>query len=133
MSMTDSIADMLTRIRNAATAKRDAVNIPHSKLKEQIANILKMEGYIKDFHVVKDEKQGILRVELIYFDKEQKCVVQGLERISKPGKRVYVKGKEVPQVLGGLGVAILSTNKGVLTDKECRKQNIGGEVLCYIW
>lgn len=133
MSMTDSIADMLTRIRNAATAKRDVVNIPYSKLKEQIANILKMEGYIKDFHVVKDEKQGILRVELIYFDKDQKCVVQGLERISKPGKRVYVKGKEIPQVLGGLGVAILSTNKGVLTDRECRKQNIGGEVLCYIW
>lgn len=133
MSMTDSLADMLTRIRNASTAKLDIVNIPHSKLKEKIADILREEGYIKDYSVINDSKKGVLRIELIYHDKNKECIPQGLKKISKPGRRVYVTSKEIPKVLNGLGIAILSTNKGVLTDKECRKLNIGGEVLCYIW
>lgn len=133
MSMTDSVADMLTRIRNASIVKLKIVNIPHSKLKETIANILSNEGYIKDYRVLSDNKNDILRIELNYLDKDRGCILQGLKKISKPGKRVYVTIKEIPRVLNGLGIAIISTNKGVLTDRECKKLNVGGEVLCYIW
>jgi small subunit ribosomal protein S8 len=133
MSMTDPISDMLTRIRNATVPRHQFVDIPRSSLKEKMAEVLKREGFIKEYKVIKDTKQGILRVELTYGEKREKDVLQGLKRISTPGKRVYVNSKEIPQVLDGLGIAILSTNKGILTDKECREQNVGGEVLCYIW
>jgi small subunit ribosomal protein S8 len=133
MSMTDPIADMLTRVRNATVPKLEIVDIPRSNMKIKIAGILKREGFIKDYTVVKDEYQGVLRIEMGFSEKGKKDALQGLKRISKPGRRVYVSGKDVPKVLNGLGIAILSTNKGVLTDKECRKIGVGGEVLCHIW
>jgi small subunit ribosomal protein S8 len=132
MSVTDPLADMLTRIRNANSARHDRVDIPASRLKEAIAKILKEEGYIKNFKVIEDErKHRILRVFLKY-DPNRRGVIN-LKRISKPSRRVYVGSDEVPSVLKGMGVSILSTSKGVLTDKEARKANVGGEVLCYIW
>jgi small subunit ribosomal protein S8 len=132
MSVTDPLADMLTRIRNANSARHDRVDIPASRLKEAIAKILKEEGYIKNFKVIEDErKHRILRVFLKY-DANRRGVIN-LKRISKPSRRVYVGSDEVPSVLKGMGVSILSTSKGVLTDKEARKANVGGEVLCYIW
>lgn len=132
MAMTDPISDMLVRIRNAIKAKHEKVNIPASKLKNEIAVILKEEGFIKNFKLIKDRKQGILRIYLKY-ENETESVIQGLKRISKPGCRIYVTQENVPMVLNGMGVAILSTNKGVLTDKVCREQKVGGEVLCHVW
>lgn len=132
MSVTDPIADMLTRIRNALVVKHEVVEMPSSKMKVAIAEILEKEGYIKSFNVIKDKKQGILKIKLKYTSDRQK-VITGLKRISRPGLRVYAKKDEVPKVLGGLGIAIISTSTGVVTDKEARKTGVGGEVLCYIW
>lgn len=132
MHITDAIADMLTRIRNAASAKHDSVDIPASNMKKSIAQILLDEGYIKSFEVIDDDKQGIIRVALKYAE-GKKSVITGLKRISKPGLRVYSSKGDMPKVLGGLGIAIVSTSKGVMTDKEARKANVGGEVLAYIW
>ncbi|MBE3563255.1 MAG: 30S ribosomal protein S8 [Hydrogenibacillus schlegelii] len=132
MVMTDPIADMLTRIRNANMAKKDKVEIPASRLKREIAEILKREGYIRDYEYIEDNKQGILRLFLKYGPNGER-VITGLRRISKPGRRVYAKSYEVPRVLGGLGIAILSTSQGVLTDKEARAKRTGGEVIAYIW
>jgi small subunit ribosomal protein S8 len=132
MTLSDPIADMLTRIRNAVKAKFNSVDIPGSKLKVEIAKILKDEGYIRNYKFLKDGKQGVLRVYLKYGD-GQADVVYGLKRISKPSRRVYVKRKDVKPVLNGLGISILSTSKGVMTDKNARKQNVGGEILCNIW
>lgn len=130
--MTDPIADMLTRIRNGNNAKHDSVDIPASNIKKQVAQILLDEGFIKSFDIIEDGKQGIIRLELKYGQYNEK-VISGIKRISKPGLRVYVKGDEVPRVLGGLGIAILSTSKGIKTDKDARKEGIGGEVICYVW
>ena len=130
--MTDPIADMLTRIRNGNNAKHDSVDIPASNIKKQLAQILLNEGFIKGYDVIDDAKQGIIRVDLKY-GKHNEKVISGIKRISKPGLRVYVKGDEVPRVLGGLGIAILSTSQGIMTDKVARKDNIGGEVICYVW
>jgi len=132
MAMTDPIADMLTRIRNANMTKMDKIDIPSSNLKLELARVLKEEGYIKNFKLLKDRKQGVVRVYLKYASDESR-VISGLKRVSKPGNRVYVSAGEIPRVMGGLGVAILSTSKGVMADRESRSKNIGGEVLCYIW
>ncbi len=132
MAMTDPIADMLTRIRNANHAKHEFVDIPASKIKKEIANILLEEGYIKGFDVIDDGKQGIIRVELRYQQNKER-VITGIKRISKPGLRVYVGKEDTPRVLGGLGIAILSTSKGIVTDKNARTQGVGGEVICYVW
>ena len=132
MTMTDPIADMLTRIRNANTAGHPTVEIPASKMKKSIAGILKEEGYIEDFEVIDDNKQGIIKVTMKYgADKER--VISGIKKISKPGLKTYAKANEIPRVLGGLGIAILSTNQGVITDKEARKLQVGGEVLAFVW
>lgn len=132
MTMTDPIADMLTRIRNANTVGHDSVDIPASKMKKSIAGILTEEGYIKGFDVLDGNTQGILRVQMKYGpDKER--VISGIKKISKPGLKVYAKASEVPKVLGGLGIAIISTSNGVISDKEARKLGIGGEVVCYVW
>lgn len=134
MTMTDPIADMLTRIRNAIMAKQGNVDIPNSGVKAQIASILKEEGYIKDFEVIQASVQDRLNIEFRFVDEEEsQNVIRGLKRISKPGRRRYVKADEVPQVLNGLGTAILTTSRGLLTDHECRRQKIGGEVLCEVW
>lgn len=130
--MTDPIADMLTRIRNANNAKHKSVEVPASKMKKDLAQILLDEGFIKGFNVTEDEKQGIITLDLKYGPKEEK-VISGIKRISKPGLRVYVRNNELPKVLGGLGIAIISTSKGVVTDKFARKEGIGGEVICYVW
>jgi small subunit ribosomal protein S8 len=130
--MTDPIADMLTRIRNGSKAKLEKVDIPSSKLKLEIAKILKDEGYIKNLKMVKDRRQGIIRVYLKYTD-EELPVIQGIRRVSRPGNRVYVGNDRIPKVMGGLGTAILSTPKGVQSGKQARKDNVGGEVLCHVW
>ncbi len=130
--MTDPIADMLTRIRNASKAKHEKVDIPSSKLKMEVAKILKDEGYIKNLKLVKDRRQGLIRVYLKYSD-EELPVITGLKRISKPGCRVYSNSKAIPRVLRGLGIAILSTPKGIQTGKQAQKDNVGGEVLCHVW
>lgn len=130
--MTDPIADMLTRIRNGSKAKLEKVDIPSSKLKLEIAKILKDEGYIKNLKMVKDRRQGVIRVYLKYTDDEAP-VIQGIKRISKPGCRVYAGNDAIPKVLAGLGVAILSTPKGIQTGKQAKKDNVGGEVLCHVW
>jgi small subunit ribosomal protein S8 len=130
--MTDPIADMLTRIRNGSKAKLEKVDIPSSKLKLEIAKILKDEGYIKNLKMVKDRRQGVIRVYLKYTDDEAP-VIQGLKRVSKPGCRVYAGNDAIPKVMAGLGVAILSTPKGVQTGKQAKKDNVGGEVLCHVW
>ncbi|UOQ49442.1 MULTISPECIES: 30S ribosomal protein S8 [Gracilibacillus] len=132
MVMTDPIADMLTRIRNANTVRHEKLEFPASNLKKEIADILKREGFIRDYEFVEDDKQGILRIFLKYGSNDER-VISGLKRISKPGLRVYAKADELPKVLNGLGIAIVSTSKGVLSDKEARSQAIGGEVLAYIW
>ena len=132
MTMTDPIADMLTRIRNANTVGHDTVDIPASKMKKSIAGILTEEGYIKGFDVIEDNKQGTIRVQMKYGpDKER--VITGIKKISKPGLKVYAKATDVPRVLGGLGIAIISTSNGVISDKEARKLGVGGEVVCYVW
>ena len=133
MTMSDPIADMLTRIRNANTAKHDTVDVPASKIKTEIARILLDEGYIKAYEIVEDGVVKTIKITLKYgADKNQK-VISGLKRISKPGLRVYAGVENMPKVLGGLGIAIISTNKGILTDKEARAMNVGGEVLAFIW
>ena len=132
MHITDPIADMLTRIRNASSAKHETVDIPASNMKKQIAQILVDEGYIKSYNVVDDGKQGIIKVFLKYGPNKTK-VIQGMKRVSKPGLRIYVGSDEVPKVMRGLGVAIVSTSKGVMTDKAARKENVGGEVLAFVW
>lgn len=132
MVMSDPIADMLTRIRNANVVRHETVEIPASKLKKAIAEILKKEGFIRDAEYVEDNKQGIIRIFLKYGPNNER-VITGLKRISKPGLRVYAKSQEVPKVLGGLGIAILSTSQGIMTDKEARQSKSGGEVICYIW
>jgi len=130
--MTDPIADMLTRIRNANMVKHEKLELPSSKIKAEIADVLKREGFVKDYEVIEDNKQGVLRIFLKYGQNEEK-VITGIKRISKPGLRVYAKASEVPRVLNGLGIAIVSTSKGVLSDKEARSQAVGGEVLAYVW
>ena len=132
MNITDPIADMLTRIRNANSAKHKTVDIPASKMKTAIAEILFKEGYIKSFELINDETQGIIRITLKYDEKGTR-VIDGIKRISKPGLRVYAGKEELPKVLNGLGIAIISTSKGLKTDKEAREAEIGGEVLAYIW
>ena len=131
--MTDPIADMLTRIRNANTAKHDTVDVPASKMKEAIANILLEEGYVKAVDIVEEGKFKTIRITLKYGKDKNEKVITGIKRISKPGLRVYAGKDELPKVLGGLGVAIISTNKGVLTDKQAREAQVGGEVLAFIW
>ncbi len=130
--MTDPIADMLTRIRNALMVKHDKVNIPSSKVKTNIAILLKEEGYIKNYKLIKDKKQGIIRIYLKY-DNNNNNIIQGIQRISKPGNRIYVSKDKIPKVLNGLGVALISTSRGVLSDRICRKEGIGGEVIGYVW
>ena len=132
MQVTDTIADMLTRIRNANSAKHDSVDIPASNMKKAIAQILVDEGYVKSFTVIDDGKQGIIRIQLKYGENKSR-VLQGLKRVSKPGLRIYTNVEDMPQVMRGLGTAILSTSKGVMTDKQARKNNIGGEVHAFIW
>ena len=132
MTMSDPIADMLTRIRNANMVRHEKLELPASNIKTQIADILKREGYIRDYEVIKDDKQGVLRMFLKYSAEDER-VITGLKRISKPGLRVYAKADELPRVLNGLGIAVVSTSKGILTDKEAREQAIGGEVLAYVW
>lgn len=132
MVMSDPIADMLTRIRNANVVRHETVELPASSIKKQIAEILKREGFIRDAEYIEDNKQGMIRIFLKYGQNSER-VITGLKRISKPGLRVYTKSNEVPRVLGGLGIAIISTSKGVMTDKEARQSKSGGEVLCYVW
>lgn len=132
MSLSDPIADMLTRIRNANTAMNEKADIPASKMNEDIAKILKNEGYIVDYKLIDNRKQGILRVFLKYGPNRERTI-SGLRRRSKPGRRVYRKSKDLPRVVGGLGVAIVSTPRGVLTDKQAREANVGGEVICEVW
>ena len=131
MQISDVIADMLTRIRNANDAKHETVDIPASNMKKAIAEILLDEGYIKSFQIVEDGKQGIIRVALKYVGKQK--VIHGLRRVSKPGLRIYSNCEDMPKVMNGLGIAIVSTSKGIMTDKEARKANVGGEVLAFVW
>ena len=132
MQITDPVADMLTRIRNANTAKHESVDVPASNLKKAIAQILPDEGYIKSFEIVDDGTQGIIRIQLKYLAGKEK-VISGLRRVSKPGLRVYAGADELPRVLKGLGIAIISTSKGVMTDKKARANHVGGEVLAFVW
>ena len=132
MQISDVIADMLTRIRNANDAKHESVDIPASNLKKSIAQILLDEGYIKNFQIVEDGKQGIIRVALKYAAGKQK-VIHGLKRVSKPGLRIYTNCEDMPKVMNGLGIAIVSTSKGVMTDKKARQANVGGEILAFVW
>ncbi|HXK33144.1 MAG TPA: 30S ribosomal protein S8 [Dehalococcoidia bacterium] len=132
MNMTDPIADMLTRIRNAVTAKHDYVNIPASNMKVAIANVLREEGFIKQYEVKQDGSRKLMRIELNYTGKKEP-VLNGLQRVSKPGLRVYVQKREIPRVYGGLGIAILSTPQGVMTGQDAWRRSIGGEVICYVW
>ena len=132
MQITDPIADMLTRIRNANSAKHDTVDIPASNMKKAIAEILLEEGYVKNFQIIDDGTQGIIRVALKYNAGKEK-VIQGLRRVSKPGLRVYAGADELPKVLKGLGIAIISTSKGIMTDKKAREAHVGGEVLAFVW
>jgi len=130
--MTDPIADLLTRIRNASMAKHEKVDVPASKLKIEVARILKEKGLIKAYKVFKDKKQGVIRISLKTIDVDDR-IISGLQRISKPGRRIYVDKDEIPKVMGGYGIAIISTSKGVLSDDGCRREGVGGEVLCYAW
>ena len=132
MTMTDPIADMLTRLRNANSVLHDKVEIPGSKIKKAIASVLKEEGFIKDFTFTENNKQGVLTLTLKYGPKREK-VISGIKRISKPGLRMYAKHAELPKVLGGLGIAIISTSKGIMSDKEARKAGLGGEIIAYVW
>lgn len=132
MTMTDPIADMLTRIRNANVVKHETVDVPASNMKKELSRILLEEGFIRGYDVIEDGKQGIIRIQLKYGQSGER-VISGLKRISKPGMRVYADKHEVPRVLNGLGISIISTSKGILTDKQARKENVGGEVICYVW
>ncbi|MBE9503346.1 MAG: 30S ribosomal protein S8 [Proteobacteria bacterium] len=132
MGMTDPIADMLTRIRNASMAKLGKVEMPASNLKSNIARVLKDEGYIRGYKVQKDNKQGLLKITLKY-NEQKESVIDGIQRVSRPGSRVYVRGDRVPKIINGYGIAIISTSKGLMVDREARKEKIGGEILCKIW
>lgn len=132
MAMSDPIADMLTRVRNAGKAKFSSVDIPGSKMKFELAKLLKDEGYIRNYKFIKDNKQGVLRVYLKYNDKQEHSILS-IDRVSKPSKRVYMKGKDIKPVYSGLGIAVLSTSKGIMTDKQAREKNIGGEIICNVW
>ena len=132
MQITDSVADMLTRIRNAVSAKHDTVTVPASNVKKAIAQILVDEGYVKSFKVIEDNKQGMIEIALKY-GPNKSLVIRGIKRVSKPGLRIYVGSEEIPKVMRGLGVAIVSTSKGIMTDREARKANVGGEVLAFVW
>ena len=132
MTMTDPIADMLTRIRNANVVKHETVDVPASNMKKELARILLEEGFIRGYDVIEDGKQGIIRIQLKY-GHEGERVITGLKKISKPGMRVYAANHEIPKVLNGLGISVISTSKGILTDKQARKENVGGEVICYVW
>ena len=131
MQISDVIADMLTRIRNANNAKHETVDIPASNMKKAIADILVNEGYLKSYQIIEDGKQGVIRVTLKYVGKQK--VIHGLRRVSKPGLRIYSNCEDMPKVMNGLGVAIVSTSKGIMTDKQARKENVGGEVLAFVW
>ena len=130
--MTDPISDMLTRVRNASQALHDRVEVPASKVKVELARVLHEEGFIRSYRIIEDNKQGIIRIYLKYSETEER-VISGIKRISKPGRRIYVTKSSLPRVLGGLGVAVISTSQGVMTDRTCRKSNVGGEVLCHVW
>jgi len=130
--MSDPLADMLTRIRNARMVKFESLEMPYSKLRSGVAEILKKEGYIIDYQLIKDNKQGVLKISLKY-DQNRNPVISGLKRVSKPGCRVYVKSDDIPKVMSGLGIAIISTSSGILSDREARKNGIGGELLCTVW
>ncbi len=132
MHITDPIADMLTRIRNASSAKHETVDVPASNMKKEIAEILLNEGYIKNYQVIDDNTQGVIRITLKYGANKTK-VISGIKRVSKPGLRIYASKEELPKVLRGMGIAIISTSKGIMTDKEARRQNVGGEVLAFVW
>jgi len=132
MQITDPIADLLTRIRNANSSKHESVDVPASNMKKAIVEILKEEGYIKEYQIIEDGKQGVIRITLKYGPKNEK-VISGLKRVSKPGLRYYASADELPRVLKGLGIAIVSTSKGIMTDKEARKAHVGGEVLAFVW
>ncbi|NJD02128.1 MAG: 30S ribosomal protein S8 [Ruminiclostridium sp.] len=132
MQITDAIADMLTRVRNASSAKHESVDIPASSLKKEVARILLDEGYIRNLELIEDGKQGVIRIALKYSVNKQN-VISGIKRISKPGLRVYASKDELPKVLGGLGIAIISTSKGIMTDKKARNEGVGGEVLAFVW
>ena len=132
MTMTDPIADMLTRIRNANMVKHETVDVPASNMKKELARILLEEGFIRGYDVIEDGKQGIIRIQLKYGQAGEK-VITGLKGISKPGMRVYAAKEELPKVLNGLGISIISTSKGILTDRQARKEGVGGEVICYVW
>ena len=132
MTMTDPIADMLTRIRNANVVKHETVDVPASNMKKELSRILLEEGFIRGYDVIEDGKQGIIRIQIKYGQPGER-VISGLKRISKPGMRVYADKHEVPRVLNGLGISIISTSKGILTDRQARKENVGGEVICYVW
>ena len=129
--LTDPIADMLTRIRNAVRIKAEKVDVPASRMKLEVAKILKEEGFIKAYKILKDKRQGILRIVLKYMDNDN--VISGLKRVSKPGRRIYVNKGEIPRVMGGVGIAIVTTSKGIVSDKVCRQEGVGGEVICYVW
>ncbi len=131
MQMSDVIADMLTRIRNASNARHETVDVPASNMKKAIADILVAEGFIKGYEIIEDAKQGVIRITLKYKNKQR--VIQGLQRVSKPGLRVYSSCEDMPKVMNGLGIAIVSTPKGIMTDKTARKENVGGEVLAFVW
>lgn len=132
MSMSDPLADMLTRVRNGLMANFESVDMPLSNLKARVANILKNEGYIEDFQTIENDKQGVLRIKLKY-DQNKRKVITGIQRISKPGRRLYVRHDKIPKVMSGLGIAIVSTSKGVVTDKQAREMKVGGELLCEVW
>lgn len=132
MTMTDPIADMLTRIRNANVVKHETVDVPASNIKKELARILLEEGFVRGYDVIEDGKQGIIRIQLKYGQAGERLIT-GLKRISKPGMRVYAAKDEIPRVLNGLGISVISTSKGILTDKQARKENVGGEVICYVW
>ena len=132
MTMTDPIADMLTRIRNANVVKHETVDVPASNIKKELARILLEEGFVRGYDVIEDGKLGIIRIQLKYGQSGER-VISRLKRISKPGMRVYAAKQEIPRVLNGLGISVISTSKGILTDKQARKENVGGEVICYVW
>ena len=133
MQITDTIADMLTRIRNANSAKHDSVDIPASNMKKAIAQILVDEGYVKNYQVIEDDKQGVIRITLKYQGPSKTPVLMGLRRVSKPGLRIYSSSEDMPKVMKGIGTAIVSTSKGVMTDKKARQEHVGGEVLAFVW
>ena len=132
MAMSDPLADMLTRVRNACMVKFDSVEMPLSNLKTSVAKVLKEEGYINDYRIQEDDKQGILHIDLKY-DRDNRQVITGIKRVSKPGRRVYVKSDKIPKVMSGLGIGIISTSSGLMTDHQARKNRVGGELLCEVW